>query len=97
MKLWEDQTVVEALQHILEGYPRLEYDEISTKRAFGDSDMLKVKVTGSSANRDSIAHKITSELSKATCRKFIHVNPVRKSEYIIIMELGNHYSGAPST
>ena len=42
MKLWQDQTVVKALQHILADHPGFEYDEKATKTA--RCDMLKVKV-----------------------------------------------------
>ena len=75
MKLWQDQTVVKALQHIL----------AETVRC----DMLKVKVPDSSPKRTSVGKKISSELSKATRRKIIHANPLSKSEYLIIMELEN--------
>ena len=40
MKLWQDQTVVKALQHILADHPGFEYDEKATKTA--RCDMLKV-------------------------------------------------------
>ena len=87
MKLWQDQTVVKALQHILADHPGFEYDEKATKTV--RCDMLKVKVPDSSAKRTSVGKKTSSELSKATRRKFIHVNPLSKSDYLIIMELEN--------
>ncbi len=40
MQLWEDQKVVHALEHILERYEYLEYDEEASKRI----NALKVKV-----------------------------------------------------
>ena len=87
MKLWQDQTLVKALQHILADHPGSEYDEKATKTV--RCDMLKVKVPDSSPKRTSVGKKTSSELSKATRRKFIHANPLSKSDYLIIMELEN--------
>ena len=55
MKLWQDQTVVKALQHILADHPGFEYDENATTTV--RCDMLKVKVPDSSAKRTSVGKK----------------------------------------
>ncbi len=94
-KLWQDQTIVSALQHILEDFPNLEYDEAETKRPTTDkdADTLKIKVTDSRDIGSSVGSKIASELSKATGGNFTHPNPLNnpnprsKRKYITIMEI----------
>ena len=67
MQLWKDQTVVEALNKILEDYDYLEYDEAASKRI----NALKVKVTRSDVKRDiSVAGRICRALEKETGRRF---------------------------
>lgn len=69
MQLWEDQKVVHALEHILEGYDYLEYDEEASKRI----NALKVKVKKAHLNtkRDiSVAGNICSALQRETGRRF---------------------------
>ncbi len=69
MQLWEYQKVVHALEHILEGYDYLEYDEEASKRI----NALKVKVKEAHLNtkRDiSVAGNICSALQRETGRRF---------------------------
>ena len=69
MQLWKDQKVVQALEHILEGYDYLEYDEETSKRI----NALKVKVKKDHLNtkRDiSVAGNICSALQRETGRRF---------------------------
>ena len=74
MQLWEDQKVVQALEHILKGYDYLEYDKEASKRL----NALKVKVKGThlNAKRDiSVAGNICSALPDAW-----RIRPTQKSE-----------------
>ncbi len=94
MKLWQDQTIVNALQCILEDFPYLEYDEAETKRpsTHNDADMLKIKITDSSVQIGSSGTKIAIELSKATGRKFQYISIRRRfalsqTQYLTIMEM----------
>jgi hypothetical protein len=67
MQLWENQTIVDALKHILKDYDYLEYDETASKRV----NALHVKVTRLNAKRNiSVAGKICKVLEKATGRRF---------------------------
>ena len=69
MQLWEDQAVVHALEHILEGYDYLEYDEEASKRI--KALKVKVKETCLDAKRDiSVAGNICSALQRETGRRF---------------------------
>ena len=98
MKLWQDKSVVGALQQVLEDYPYLEYDEAETKLPLKDAradmpidkraDMLKIKITDSSEKSASAGKEIASELSKATGRKFEYIPSDRrfKKKHIRIME-----------
>ena len=87
MKLWQDQTIVNALQHILEDSPNLEYDEVRSKNS--NFNRLIVKITDSSSKvSSSIGITVTSELRKATGRNFIAPNPesINRLRYFTIME-----------
>ena len=99
MKLWQDKSVVGALQQVLEDYPYLEYDEAETKLPLKDAradmpikdkraDMLKIKITDSSEKSASAGKEIASELSKATGRKFEYIPSDRrfKKKHIRIVE-----------
>lgn len=71
MQLWQDQTIVDALQDILANYPYLEYDK--TGSASSLSDVLKVKVKASclTTERDiSVAGSICRALERETGKKF---------------------------
>ena len=97
MKLWQDQTVVKALQRILEGYPYLEYDEAETKLPFTDArvdmlnervDMLKIKITDLDKESADVGYEIASELREATDRKleYLPSNSRLKKKHIRIVE-----------
>ena len=90
MKLWQDKTVVDTLQRVLEDYPYLEYDEAETKLPLKDAraDMLKIKITDSSEKSASAGKEIASALRKATGRKFEYIPSDRrfKKKHIRIVE-----------
>ena len=99
MKLHEDREVVEALNHILEDYPDLEYDEKFTKLEerntrtdSKDNNSLCVKLDSSIRRnlvyRNSIGGEIVNKLSRATGRNFIF-NLDGRSQHLIIRELNN--------
>ena len=104
MKLWQDQTIVDALQCILEGYPYLEYDEAETKRPLTDEradvlikidervDMLKIKITDLDKESADVGYEIASELTEATDRKleYIPSNSRFKKKHIRIVEFPYH-------
>ena len=60
MKLWQDKTVVDTLQRVLEDYPYLEYNEAESKRPLTDAraDALKIKIKNSSVQTGSIGNKM---------------------------------------
>jgi hypothetical protein len=75
MKLWQDKTVVDTLQRVLEDYPYLEYNEAESKRPLTDAraEALKIKITDSSEKSASAGREIASELRKATGRQFEYI------------------------
>ena len=91
MKLWQDQTVVDTLQRVLEDYPYLEYDEAESKRPLTNerADALKIKITDSREKSASAGREIASELRKATCRQFEYIpsDSRFKKKHIRIAEL----------